>query len=238
MENYKVSSYKEMEKLQQRSSETFSQEHAQFKSCKGSEKIVKSLFKKEKEYTVPVHERLYHQKATKSTNLQEIVEKANLKGKYLTSNKNESNVKNTTELSRTIEIHRRIGTDTLLSEKDYNKLSALKKVGKEKKTRIELEEIDQQNIRRKRDATMNKSKLSTKSKLINQSALSQRAMTRTSNKPSQRNNPTKVKSSKNSNKYLYTKLCSEIDENISRILKANPECEVLVKNNIRIILVK
>lgn len=49
----------EIHHLQSQYEEQRKKEFAQFKPWKGSEKIVKSLFKNEKEYAKPAHERLY-----------------------------------------------------------------------------------------------------------------------------------------------------------------------------------
>jgi len=170
--------------------------------------------------------------------MQEIVTSVSLKGKCLAGLKNGINVKQTTNLSNSIEIHRRMGTETLLSQKDYNKLAAIKKLTEEKKAKIEFKEMVQQHNRNRKDASMNKSKLSSKSKTMNQSTLSTRSVKKPAKKSSQEIIHTQVKPLKNSNKYLYTKLCSEIDEHIKRILAENPNAEILAQDNIRIVLVK
>ena len=166
---------------------------------------MKSLFKKEKEYANPVHERLYNKK-TNNVDLKEIVTRANIRGKNITTGNPESKVKHTTDLSNTIEIHRRMGTDSLLPQKDYNKLAAIKKLEEEKIAREEFHEMVKQNKKERRQETLGNRKASNKSKTLNQSALSQRSVNRTAKKSSPLNMNPKIESSEKSNKYLYKKL--------------------------------
>lgn len=49
-----------MKNLQDKYQQMRKKEFEQFKPCKGSQKIAKSLFKNEKEYSKPAHERLHN----------------------------------------------------------------------------------------------------------------------------------------------------------------------------------
>jgi len=70
------------------------------------------------------------------------------------------------------------------------------------------------------------------------SALSQRALARDAKKVKSVRANTHVKSSKSSNKCLYTKLSSEIDEHIERIIFDDPSSDLISRDHARIVLVK
>lgn len=59
MSDYQRAKNEEMRLLTINRERDLKKETQQFKACKGSKRIVKTLFKKEKEYSKPVHKRLY-----------------------------------------------------------------------------------------------------------------------------------------------------------------------------------
>ena len=58
-----------------------------------------------------------------------------------------------------------MGIEHLLPQKDFNRASAQRKLEEERKARAEFEAMVKEHKREHRDATMNKSKLSTGSKM-------------------------------------------------------------------------
>lgn len=193
----------EMKDLHKRREKELANEHPQFKPCKGSEKIAKSLFKKEHENSAPVHDRLFSKIKAKKEEIEAVVASATLKDSRVTAS--QSNIKYTTDLSNSISINKRLGIEHLLPQKDYNRAAAQRKLEEDKKARAEFESMVKE---RNRDTTMNKSKLSTASKMSKSTA--PLCSSKTSNKAFEKGNKAVgsvvSKPLTSSNKYLYRRL--------------------------------
>lgn len=158
MMSYTGEKLNEIQKLRDKYQQESDKTHPQFKPWKGSEKIVKTLFNKEKEYTVPAHERLHNKNKNKTTKVfNDVIHKTEITDRKLGS-VNNPNVKYTTDLSNCIEINKRLGIDDLLPQKDVIKAAAVKKLEEEKKARQEFEEMVKEHNKQKRLDTNNKSK--------------------------------------------------------------------------------
>lgn len=225
----------EMKVLHQRREKELANEHQQFKPCKGSEKIAKSLFKKEREYSSPVHDRLFNKIKAKKEEIEAVVSSATLKNSRTAAS--QSNIKYTTDLSNSISINKRLGVEHLLPQKDYNRAAAQRKLEEDKKARAEFEEMVKE---RKRDTAMNKSKLSTTSKMSKSTVplSSSKTIAKASAKGNKANVNTVSKPLPTSNKYLYKRLCTEIDEHVKDLQNEDYNAQMLSKDHIRVILVK
>lgn len=168
MMSYTEDKISEMQKLRDKYKQELDKTHQQFKPCKGSEKIVKTLFNKEKEYTIPAHERLHNKNKSKTTKVfNNVIQKTEITDRKLGSVE-DPKVKYTTELSNCIEINKRLGIDDLLPQKDVIKAAAVKKLEAEKKARQEFEEMIREHNKQNRNKRANKSKISSK---VNKSEL-------------------------------------------------------------------
>ena len=164
MLSYKWEKVNEMQKLHQKYKEEHDKSHQQFKPCKGSEKIVKTLFNKEKEYAEPAHERLHNNnKRTTTKAFNNVIQKTEIADRKLGSVSNPK-IKYTTDLSNWIEINKRLGIDDLLPQKDMIKAAAVKKLEEEKKARQEFEEMIKEHKKQKIYENSNKSKLKVNAK--------------------------------------------------------------------------
>lgn len=238
LQSYQQDKVNEMRQLHKNKEERLAQEYQPFKPCKGSQKIVKTLLEKEKEYGPNVHERLYNKKHSANKDIESIIAKANARESKMTASE-APKIKYTTDLSNTIEIHKRLGVEHLLPQKDYNKAAAVKKMEEERKARREFEEMVKQHNREVRNNTINKSKTTNKGTTLNKSVMSSRTGKSTL-KANKTIAPTKAKpaQSNQSNKYLYKKLCTEFDQHITEIREEEPETEVMNKDHMRVVLVK
>lgn len=197
---------------------------------------MKSLLNKEREYSSPVYDRLYKNKPIKNKDIENIVARANERERVATTTRN-TNIKYTTDLSNSIEIHKRFGIEHLLPQKDFNKAAALKKKEEEKKARKEFEEMVKEHNKQRRTETLTKSKTVNKPQSLNKSVMSTHTA-RSTAKPGVQTNKAGIQASNQSNKYLYKRLCSELDEHVSDLREEEPEVELLNKDHIRIVLVK
>jgi hypothetical protein len=215
MTTYQKEKVTQIKDMNNQREQQFAQEHQQFKPCKGSEKIAKSLFKKEREYSSPVHERLFHKKSSKKTDLEVVVANSSFKDTHVSASQSNVRhvqadsygVKHTTDLSNSISINKRLGIDHILPQKDYNKAAAQRKIEEERKARKEFESMVKEHNREKREASINKSKFSTGSKM-NKSTMSQYSVKNPTKNSAKRNNKvsSQTKPLPNSNKYLYKRL--------------------------------
>lgn len=194
------------------------------------------MLTKEREYSSHVHDRLYKNKPIKNKDIEKIVAKANERERVAKTTRS-PNVKYTTDLSNSIEIHKRLGIEHLLPQKDFNKAAALKKKEEERKARKEFEEMVKEHNRQRRTETLTKSKTVTKPQSLNKSVMSTHTA-RSTVKPGTQITKSGTQASNQSNKYLYKRLCTELEEHVNDLRDEEPEAELLNKDHIRIVLVK
>lgn len=263
MKNYENDKLLEIQSMQKNREEEFARVNQQFKPCKGSERIVKSLFKNEKEYSEPVHDRLYNNKPAKDKKINEIIEKANQKGfdyaqDYRTNYTSaKPAVKYTTDLSSSIDIRKRLGIEHLLPKQEFDKAATIKRIGDERKARREFEEMVRSHNGQEKSSTVVKSQKSntenrnktlskpqSAGKSMNASKTARESTKKelnskkaTVNKKSGMNRAP-IQPSNKSNKYLYKRLCTEFDEYVQELEAENNSQDLLSKDHIRVILVK
>jgi hypothetical protein len=199
MKFYENEKLHEIQSLQKQKSEDIAKQNQQFKACKGSEKIMKSLINKEKQYTAPVHERLYNNKQAKDKKIGEIIENVHKRDTVVPKETQNLTIKHTLDLSSSIDIRKRLGIEHLLPQKDYNKVAALKKLEEERKARIEFHEMVKSHKKQKRNTPLTSS---------HQKSSKNKSQTTTKNptKKVQPQKPHKATPNNQSNKYLYKRL--------------------------------